>query len=87
VRQILFKTLVQTPADKRSMQGEGNWKQRARHRHGFIVHTEDGGRLGDGEGEELGDLLVGQRDSCRLLLGRRLLRGGVGSHGKERVVA
>lgn len=53
----------------------------------LYIHTEDGGRLGDGEGEELGDLLVGQRDSGGLLLGRRLLRGGVGSHGKERVVA
>lgn len=73
------------------MRGEWNWKKqrsRDRHRHEFIIiRTEDGGRLSDGEGEELGDLLIGQRDPGGLLLRRRLLRRGVGSHGKERAVA
>jgi hypothetical protein len=39
--------------------------------------TEDGGSLGDREGEELGDLLVGEGHPRGL---GRLRRGGVGSH-------
>jgi len=68
------------------VKGSGGSSAQKRQAWWIIIHTEDGGRLGDGEREELGDLLVGQRDPCRLLLGRRLLRRGVGSHGKERVV-
>jgi len=43
-------------------------------------HTEDGGCLGDGEREELGDLLVGQRDPSGLGQGLGLGRRGVGGH-------
>ena len=43
-------------------------------------HTEDGGCLGDGEREELGDLLVGQRDPGGLWQGLGLGRRGAGGH-------